>query len=160
MPSLPVVLLGVLLSLPVAAAPTSNREPITGRIVGVIDGDTVDLIDGSFRQTRIRLAEIDAPEKNQPFGQRAKLALSSLCFGRKATAIPTGATHRGRVIAHLQCDGTDASSSMVAEGYAWVYRQYSKSAGLLALEEDARRRHLGLWANAAPVPPWTWRKPN
>lgn len=134
-----------------------HAEPITGRVVGIMDGDTLDIVDAKFTKIRIRLAAIDAPEKAQPFGTRARQALAAMCFGQSAVATPTGAEHRGRVIAFIRCGGVDANRAMVAEGFAWVYRQYSKDGDLLSLEGEARRLRLGLWADASPTPPWEWR---
>jgi endonuclease YncB( thermonuclease family) len=72
--------------LAVLAGPLLAAE-LTGKVVGVADGDTLTLLvpDGaSFKQVRIRLAEIDTPESRQPYGQRAKQALSDLAFNQQA----------------------------------------------------------------------------
>ena len=47
------------------------------------DGDTLTVLTASKRQHKIRLAEIDAPEK-QAFGTKSKQSLSELCFGKEA----------------------------------------------------------------------------
>ena len=49
-------------------------ENITGKIISIADGDTATIINNN-QQTKIRLAEIDTPEKNQPYGKKAKKGL-------------------------------------------------------------------------------------
>ena len=63
-----------------ALACTVNAENITGRVVGVADGDTITVLDGDKVQHKIRLAGIDAPENKQAFGNRSKESLSALAF--------------------------------------------------------------------------------
>ncbi|OGT10642.1 MAG: hypothetical protein A3J49_02915 [Gallionellales bacterium RIFCSPHIGHO2_02_FULL_57_16] len=64
------VYLALLLSCP------SVAEEIVGRAVGISDGDTLIIMVNGNKQIKVRLAEIDAPEKSQPFGQRSKQSLS------------------------------------------------------------------------------------
>jgi endonuclease YncB( thermonuclease family) len=61
----------------------ATAAEIAGRVVSISDGDTLTILDQSQRQTRIRLAEIDTPESHQPYGSRAKQALSDLAFGAR-----------------------------------------------------------------------------
>src|SRR5260221_8326308 len=65
-------LLAALLLLCVLGNSTTWAAQLTGRVVGVADGDTLTLLTPDHRQVRIRLAEIDAPESRQPWGARAK----------------------------------------------------------------------------------------
>ena len=67
---------------------TSNAHELTltGRIVSVADGDTVTLLDANLQQHKLRLSGIDAPEKRQPFGNRSRLHLGALVFGRQVMA--------------------------------------------------------------------------
>lgn len=131
-------------------------------VVGVSDGDTLSArcgAVGAFRLTKIRLAEVDAPEKAQPFGQRARLSLSALCFGAWATIHPEKEDRYGRMVAHVECRGQDANTEQVRRGMAWVYRQYAPaSSPLFALESEARTARVGLWTDQDPVAPWEWRR--
>jgi endonuclease YncB( thermonuclease family) len=63
------------------AAGSAGAETISGKVIGVSDGDTITVLDAERTQYKIRVAGIDAPEKAQPFGQRAKESLSTLVFG-------------------------------------------------------------------------------
>ena len=60
----------------------AEAETLSGRVVGVSDGDTITVLDADLQQHKIRLSGIDAPEKKQPFGQRSKEHLSLLVFDK------------------------------------------------------------------------------
>ncbi|SFP17592.1 thermonuclease family protein [Variovorax sp. 770b2] len=143
----------------------AQAAPRTCLVVGVTDGDTLTARCGhigSYEQVKVRIAAIDAPEKKQPYGQRSRQALSRLCHAEKAVITERDTDRYGRTVADVSCNGEDAGSRMVSEGWAWVY-DYNKIAtkrggGLFKLQDSARSRHLGLWADAKPVAPWDWRK--
>src|SRR4051794_22829689 len=150
--SLP-LLLTVLLTHVAAAA------QITGRVVGIADGDTLTLLDQDRHQTKVRLAEIDAPESHQPYGSRAKQALSGLVFG-KEVQVEGLDTHRyGRTVGRVYIRTLDVSAEMVRQGAAWVFVRYNRDPSLLPLERAAREARRGLWAlpEAERMPPWEWR---
>ena len=139
----------------------ANGNPqITGTVVGVADGDTLTVLDSSKREHRVRLAEIDAPESSgQAFGNRAKQALSRLCYRKLAKVIVHTKDRYGRNVGAVTCDGVNANEKMVESGLAWVYTQYaSANSPLFGLEQQARLAKRGLWRDANPVPPWEWRK--
>lgn len=127
-------------------------------VVGVSDGDTIKVRCGDQPQERIRLMEIDAPEKAQAYGQRAKQALSALVYGKEIRVEAGGKDRYRRTLAHLKLDDIDINRLMVRQGFAWCYRQYLHDGGCLDDEVQARERRLGLWADADPTPPWEWRK--
>lgn len=125
-------------------------------VIGVADGDTLTvLVDG--KPLRIRLGNIDAPEKKQAFGDRSKLSLSELCYRRDATYSTLGVDRYGRTIATVLCDGVDVNRAQVERGMAWVYTQYNKDRALVSVEAQAKATKRGLWADKAPVPPWEFR---
>lgn len=130
---------------------------LVGWVVKIADGDTLTmLIDG--RQERIRLSDIDTPERKQPYGTRAKQALANLTFGKTISVETTKRDRYGRVIGRVTVDGVDVNAELVRLGYAWVYRKYSNDAELLRLEQTARNERLGLWADGNAIPPWEWRR--
>lgn len=132
-------------------------------VVGIADGDTLTVRCGpgpadGYKEIRVRLSAIDAPEKGQPFGQRSKQALSDLCFDQRADLRTVATDRYGRTVAEVKCGGKDASAEMVRSGFAWVYDQYSKGYGALyPMQAAARAGRQGLWADSAPVPPWEFR---
>ena len=129
----------------------------TGKVVAVADGDTITVLK-DIQQVKVRLTEIDAPEKKQAFGNRSKQSLSDLCFGKTATLADKGKDRYGRTLARVTCDGVDANAEQVKRGMAWVYDRYVTDKSLYAVQDVARRGHLGLWHDDHPVPPWEWRK--
>ena len=130
-----------------------------GKVVGVTDGDTIEVLH-NHRAVRIRLNGIDCPEKGQAYGHSAKQAASALVFGKQATLQTYGLDKYGRTIADvLLPDGTNVNHELVREGWCWWYRKYAPgNAELEKLEKDARDAKKGLWVDAAPVPPWVYRK--
>ena len=129
-------------------------------VVGVADGDTLTArCQGGEKQNAIviRLAEIDAPERGQPFGARSKAALSELCLKQLAEVQPRSRDRWGRIVARVSCRGLDASAAQVNAGMAWAFKRYLTDPAIAALETDARSGNVGLWADAEPVPPWAWR---
>lgn len=132
-------------------------DSFSGRVVGISDGDTLTVLHDR-EPVKIRLAEIDAPEKKQPFGTRSKQALSDLCFGKQAEVVPQKTDRYGRTIARVRCDDQDASEQLVRSGMAWVFDRYVTDRSLYPLQDEAREGRRGLWVDADPVPPWEWRR--
>lgn len=128
-----------------------------GRVVAVADGDTLTLAVDGNEPIHIRLAGIDAPEHDQPFGQRSKQSLAELAFGKTASVAVSKIDDYGRRIGVVTVAGVDVEAEQVRRGLAWVYRHYGDDARLLALEAEAKAARRGLWADANPMPPWEWR---
>lgn len=148
------ILLAVLLAVPVAAT------EIDGKAIHVADGDSFTLLIEGNQKIRIRLAEIDAPESGQPYGDKSRRMLSSLVH-RKSVRVDVQTTDRyGRTVGRVYADGLDINSEMVRAGAAWAYRQYLRDKTLLDLEAAAREEKRGLWATteAQRQPPWEWRR--
>lgn len=133
-------------------------EEIKGRVVGVTDGDTLTVLVNGHDQIKVRLAEIDAPEKSQPFGQRSKKSLSDLCFNKDAVLQKTDTDRYGRTVAKVYCTGVYANAEQIRVGMAWAYRKYLHDQSLLSLENEARTAKRGLWIDIDPTPPWEFRK--
>lgn len=128
------------------------------RVVGITDGDTLTILDQRQR-IKIRLANIDAPERYQPYNQHSRQSLAELCFGKEAHYLPEAVDKYGRTIAIVICEGVEANRTQVARGLAWVYtRNSAQYHDLKPLEHAAREQRLGLWHAKNPVPPWQWRK--
>jgi endonuclease YncB( thermonuclease family) len=154
----------VFLLAPLAwVAGAATAQPITGRVVEVIDGDTVTVLLQGRLQLKVRLAGIDAPEQKQAFGQRARQRLGAIVFGKTVTVVGRKQDRYRRLVAKLLVDGYDANLEMVASGYAWHFKRYAieqspeDSAAYARAEVRARAERRGLWADPAPVPPWGFR---
>ena len=135
-------------------APASFRGVAT--VTGVADGDTL-YADIEGHSIRIRLAQIDAPEKAQPFGRRSEQSLRELVWKRQVLLWWKSLDRYGRPIAQVSVDGIDVNAEQVKGGSDWVFRRYSNDPALLELEAQAKSAGLGLWAEPHPVPPWDWR---
>jgi endonuclease YncB( thermonuclease family) len=130
---------------------------MAGPVVAVLDGDTVDVL-VDLKPVRVRLAEIDAPEKGQPFGTRSRQALASAVFRQQVSVRVSGNDRYGRTIGTLLLDGVNINHWMVAEGWAWAYRPYVVDRRLFEIEAAAKAAGRGLWSEPEPVPPWEWRR--
>jgi endonuclease YncB( thermonuclease family) len=165
-PFLLLVFVGSLLAL-VFAAPAEARgkarkyyAPVTGTVVAVADGDTLTLVDKRARRLIIRLAEIDAPEKCQPYGGQARKLLTELALNRAVKVEVIDIDQYGRRVGKVSVDGAAETVNriLLRHGLAWVYTTYARDATLKVLEQQAAVARLGLWADKKPLPPWQWRR--
>jgi endonuclease YncB( thermonuclease family) len=153
------IVVGMAFSLLLSLGQFASAAELAGRVVGIADGDTLTLLYEGHQQVRIRLAEIDAPESRQPYGNRARQELSDLAFGKDVTVTVQDIDRYGRTVGRVYAGAVDVSAEMVRQGAAWVYRQYSHDPMLLRDEREARNARRGLWVlpEAERVPPWEWR---
>lgn len=128
-----------------------------GRVVSVLDGDTLIALLKTNEQIKIRLAEIDAPEKSQPFGQVSKQSLSNICFGKQAIVQKVDIDRYGRTVGKVSCENINANQEQVKRGLAWAYVKYVHDKSILDLETIARNKKQGLWIDPNPIAPWEWR---
>lgn len=154
----------VVMTLLLVLAPAALAETLAGRVVGVADGDTLTVLDSERHQHKIRLAGIDAPEKGQAYGQASKLALSDAVFGRQVSIEWVKRDRYNRIIGKVLVAGHDAGLQQLRTGMAWHYKQYQGEQMPIdrieyaAAESTAKTARRGLWRDAAPTPPWEWRR--
>jgi micrococcal nuclease len=129
----------------------------TGKVVRVADGDSVTIL-RDREQIEVRLVDIDAPEKAQPFGNRSRRSLDALVKGREVRVVERGKDSYQRTLGRVYRGEMDVNVEQVRQGMAWVYRQYAEDTTLYSIEAEARERKRGLWRDPAPVPPWEWRR--
>ena len=135
----------VLISAPAHAFPA--------RIARCHDGDTCTTDTG----LRVRLAEIDAPEIDQPYGVEAQRVICSMVCSRVVDIEPRGRSY-DRLVGLIRVQGIDTSEAMVRAGAAWDYSRYDYDRAMPGLEAEARQAGRGLWADPRAVPPWNWRR--
>ncbi|WP_042958380.1 thermonuclease family protein [Erwinia tasmaniensis] len=134
-----------------------SAAKIQGKVVRVLDGDTIEVLNKKI-PVRVRLINIDAPEKKQPYGRWSTSQLKELIAGQRVTVAYTQKDRYGRVLGRVvTTNGVEANSYMVQSGAAWVYDQYNADPSLPALQREAIEQKRGLWAGNQPVPPWEWR---
>jgi len=136
---------------------SAGAEVLQGRVTGIADGDTLTVL-VDRKQIKVRLLEIDAPESKQPFGTRSRQSLGEMCAGKTATVKWTKKDNRGRILGRVYCGGIDTSAEQVRRGMAWVFDRYVTDRSLYEVQSAAKVARLGLWSDAAPVPPWEWRR--
>ena len=141
-------------------AQLAAAETLEGQVVRIADGDTLTLLTPDHHQHRIRLADIDTPEKRQPWGKRAKQALAEKVFRKHVRVEVSKKDRYGRWVGRVYLGNRDINAEMVQEGHAWVYRRYSRDPRLLALEARARKEKRGLWVlqENQRMSPWQWRR--
>ena len=138
-------------------------KELSGRVIDVINGDTILLQDSQNIRHRIYLFGIDAPELGQTNGQEARAYLDRLLFARtyQAKVVFSKRTKAGNIIGTVyaaELNSTqfaDINGMMVMAGYAWASQRDGKR--YRAIEDIARHRKVGLWAESRPLPPWQWR---
>lgn len=149
----------VIVAALVLLAAAAFAAPITARVVGVHDGDTITVLTWDKRQIKIRFAEIDAPELSQPYGKKAKQLLSRMVFGKDVSITPMTIDKYRRIVARVSQGNSDINLAMVRTGAAWAYRKYLTDPLFLEAETEARNARTGLWALQPDqiMPPWEWR---
>jgi endonuclease YncB( thermonuclease family) len=147
-----------LLAILLLTALPAWAETLTGRVVAIADGDTLTLLTPERRQVKIRLHGIDTPERRQPWGNRARQALSELAFQRSVRVEVQDTDRYGRKVGRVYAGRVDVNAELVRQGWAWVYARYNRDPALPVLEAEARTVRRGLWADSHPVPPWDWRR--
>jgi endonuclease YncB( thermonuclease family) len=129
-------------------------------VVRIADGDSFTVSrSGSSATTEIRIFGIDAPERSQPWSRRAREALSERVYGKVVRVVPVERDRHRRIVAEVHAHGASVGEAQVREGHAWVFRRYTESTVLLALEAEAKAAKRGLWSlpERDRVPPWEWR---
>lgn len=148
----------LLLTLLLASVCPAFAQTLTGRVIGVSDGDTIKVLTPAKQQIRVRLNGVDAPESRQAYGTRAKQFTSAMVFGKDVSVQTTDTDRYGRTVANVSVNGLSLNQELVRAGLAWWYKRYAPNDATLArLESEARQAKRGLWADANPVAPWDFR---
>lgn len=141
----------------------AHAEVLFGRVVGVSDGDTITVLDDNKQRHVIRLMGIDAPEKAQAFGQKAKESLSELVFDRDVSVTWFKRDRYGRTVGQVRLDDTDVCLEQIKLGLAWHYKQYQREQSeddrsrYADAEKEARSARIGLWVDDKPTEPSKFR---
>jgi endonuclease YncB( thermonuclease family) len=137
----------------------AHAEELTGQVIKVNDGDTLTLRIAGQRPVKVRLAGIDAPEYDQPYGKTARRALAAIVSGRTVRVKTRSRDDYERIVGTVTLSGQDIEAALVERGAAWVYRRYNRNPRLIELEAQAKAARRGLWAlpESQRIPPWEWR---
>ncbi|MEQ1813363.1 MAG: thermonuclease family protein [Candidatus Nitrotoga sp.] len=135
-------------------------EEYSGRVVNVLDGDTV-LVSRDDRlqvPIKIRLANIDAPEKDQEYGMASRQSLLEMVLNKPVQVVTQAVDDYGRVIATLSAGDLNVNHAQVQRGWAWGNSRSQGNQILMTMQQEARQNRRGLWAGDNPVEPNIWRR--
>jgi endonuclease YncB( thermonuclease family) len=136
----------------------ASADTMQGTVVRIADGDTLTILDASKRERHVRVAQIDAPQRGQPFGTQSRQSLAGLCLRKPALVEWQERDKHKRYVGRVTCAGVDAGAEQVRRGMAWVSPRFTEAGSpLYELEAYARLRALGLWADSRAIPPWEWQ---
>jgi endonuclease YncB( thermonuclease family) len=136
-----------------------SAQMLNGKVVKIADGDTFTLLVNGKEQVKIRIDGIDAPEKGQAYGNRAKEYLSGMIWGEVITVQVKKKDRYGRSIGRVSTSTIkDVGIEMIKAGYAWQYRDYNNDLSYTTAENRARKNMKGLWQDKNPIRPQVFRK--
>ncbi|MBN4085042.1 thermonuclease family protein [Flavobacteriaceae bacterium AH-315-B10] len=137
---------------------SSYSQTITGKVIAITDGDTFKLLTQDSTLIKVRLANIDCPEKKQPFSIKAKQFVSDAIFSKTVTINVLKKDRYRRYISNvIYNDSLILNYELVKQGLAWHYVKYSNDTILQKLEDEAKLKCVGLWQDKNPIAPWDWR---
>jgi endonuclease YncB( thermonuclease family) len=122
----------------------------------ILDGDSVIVVFNN-KQIPIELDGIDCPEPEQEFGKEAAEFTTSFVYKKKLTVDIRNYDENDRMIGRVAVDGKDLSLRLVEEGLAWYVKENDSDRELAKAQKKARKEKKGLWKQAKPTPPWTFR---
>ncbi len=142
----------------------SFAEELIGKVIKVSDGDTISVLDSNNQKHKIRLKGIDAPERQQAFGDISTQSLSELVYDKEVIVTWDKKDKYYRILGKVIVNGRDANYEQLKKGLAWYYKQYEKDLNdedkkkYSEAEEWARNYTEGLWADSNSIPPWEFRR--
>jgi len=137
---------------------SAQEKIIPGKVVAITDGDTFKLITKDSTLIKVRVANIDCPERKQPFSTKAKQFTSEAVFGKNVKLEYLKKDRYGRFICNvIYNDSLNLSHELIKQGLAWHYVKYSNDNTLQSIEDEAKRNKIGLWKDPNAIPPWKWR---
>ena len=141
----------------------AHADVLLGHVISVSDGDTITVLDDNKQRHVIRLMGIDAPEKAQAYGQKAKESLSDLVFNKEVSVTWFKRDRYGRTVGQVYVDDTDVCLEQIKRGLAWHYKDYEREQSVedrtryAIAEEQARITRIGLWADSNAIEPSKFR---
>ena len=134
-------------------------QVLTGRVVKIADGDTFTQLLNGQEQVKILVDGIDAPEKGQAYGNKAKEYLSGIIWWEPVTLTVKSKDRYRRFIGKVSTPTiSDVNLEMIRAGYAWQYLDYNKDKLYTSAENQARKNKRGLWQDKNPIRPQDYRR--
>lgn len=154
----------LLSSLLLTLSMQTHADELSGRVIDVASGDSITIVDANNTELKVRLSGIDAPEKQQPFGLESRKSLTDLVYGKEVTVNWIKRDYHKRVVGKVLLNKVDINLEQVKRGMAWVFKHFmddpysQDQADYMDAQEEAENRHLGLWSQRDPIPPWEFRR--
>ena len=136
-----------------------DENVLYGRVVSVTDGDTFNAkIQGAVM--KFRMADIDAPEADQPYGREARAILAAALDGKEVVMLRVDNDPYSRFVVHVWIAKLHINREVMAQGAAWFDREYALDDCLYQVENEARDAKRGLWKLPVKdrIEPWVWRQ--
>ena len=148
---------------PAAGTPTSAAPGAAARVVGIVDGDTIDVEIGG-ETYRLRYIGVNTPERDQPLYREAKEANRALVMGREVRLVRdvSETDGYGRLLRYVWVGDTFVNGELVRRGFAQASTyppDVARQAELGALQREAIAERRGMWAGAGPTVPPAERAP-
>lgn len=151
--------LGLIGIASIVSAQARPASTYTAYVVRIIDGDTIHVCDITGEAHRIRLAMIDAPEREQPFGTESTKKLSELLRQGTVRLKVKCIDKYNREVTFVYCEEKDVSAEMLKEGMALHYHMnFDKCEIYDKFEAAAKRCRQGLWSQEKVEKPWDFRR--
>lgn len=135
----------------------AHASEFSAKVIAVMDGDTLLIMRDGYKQ-KVRLADVDAPEKAQPYGLASRISLTEMVKGKQIQVLSLAVDDYGRMVAMVSVDGQNVNHEQVRRGMAWEYSRSRNNHELKALQREAQQLKRGLWAGTETVEPAQWRK--
>lgn len=129
----------------------------TGKVISVIDGNTIEVAGADSKSQKLVFAGIDCPEAGQEYADKAKKLTEKLLLDEEITYQITGKDRWGNYLAIVMKGETDPRIELLQEGLAWT----AEKNPLPELEEHRQKaieKGRGLWKEGNPTPPWIYRR--
>jgi len=139
----------------IGGAPGQAGEVITGSCLEVVDGDTIHVVSGGGEPLVVNLADIDAPELEQAYGEEAKQLLAGLVLNKEVRVEVRARDAAGEITGQVMVGEVWTAKALLEAGLAWTVDARDESLAVASIM--GRGSQLGLWQDPDPVAPWTWR---
>lgn len=148
----------MMLFLGITFSTDAFQSEITGKVLNVVDGNTLEVMTDENETIRFVLSGVDCPELEQEFGQEAKNYLEKLIKGKRAIFLIEGKDRFGNRVGSLQITkGKDPRLELLERGLAWTLERPTNTAFEI-IKDEAKNRGKGLWKQENPTPPWVFRR--
>ena len=135
------------------------NEELKGKVVEVLDGNTIQVQDSENETYKIKLLAIDCPEIDQKYGEEAKKYTSKRALHKHVVVKLFGKDRKGNRLGVVVLPNDKILNELLLkDGFAWHYKMNHEKAKFSNLETDAKHHKKGLWAEESPTPPWIFRR--